>query len=241
MKKVILLFFVTLLLSGCNRTRQEQGQEDDDVTIDLPQLKAQGEITAVTLYSSTSYFQYKMQPMGYEYELIKDFARSEGLKLNIKVAESPTKLIEMLEAGEADVVAYPIQISNRLKDKLIYCGQEEQDCQVLIQRANKGDKIITDVTELLGKDVYVKPGTKYFERLKNLDVELGGGIRIHEADADTGNDRGPDRHGLARRNPLHRKRREYSSPEQNLFLEPERFSEDQFYATFLMGRTQKQS
>mgnify|MGYP000002425375 FL=1 len=185
MKKVILLFFVTLLLSGCNRARQEQGQEDDNVTIDLPQLKAQGEITAVTLYSSTSYFQYKMQPMGYEYELIKDFARSEGLKLNIKVAESPTKLIEMLEAGEADVVAYPVQISNRMKEKLIYCGREEQDCQVLVQRANKGDKVITDVTELLGKDVYAKPGTKYFERLKNLDVELGGGIRIHEVDADT--------------------------------------------------------
>ena len=109
MNKIILLFSLALLLSGCNRARQEQGQEDDDVTIDLPQLKAQGEITAVTLYSSTSYFQYKMQPMGYEYELIKDFARSEGLKLNIKVAESPAKLIEMLEAGEADVVAYPIQ------------------------------------------------------------------------------------------------------------------------------------
>ena len=137
------MFFVTLLLSGCNRARQEQGQEDDDVTMDLPQLKAQGEITAVTLYSSTSYFQYKMQPMGYEYELIKDFARSEGLKLNIKAAESPTKLIEMLEAGEADVVAYPIQISNRMKEKLIYCGREEQDCQVLIQQANKGDKVIT--------------------------------------------------------------------------------------------------
>lgn len=151
MNKIILLFSLALLLSGCNRARQEQGREDDDVTIDLPQLKAQGEITAVTLYSSTSYFQYKMQPMGYEYELIKDFARSEGLKLNIKVAESPAKLIEMLEAGEADVVAYPIQISNRMKEKLIYCGREEQDCQMLIQRANKGDKVITDVTELLGK------------------------------------------------------------------------------------------
>lgn len=138
MNKIILLFSLALLLSGCNRARQEQGREDDDVTIDLPQLKAQGEITAVTLYSSTSYFQYKMQPMGYEYELIKDFARSEGLKLNIKVAESPAKLIEMLEAGEADVVAYPIQISNRMKEKLIYCGREEQDCQMLIQRANKG-------------------------------------------------------------------------------------------------------
>ena len=75
--------------------------------MDLPQLKAQGEITAVTLYSSTSYFQYKMEPMGYEYDLIKDFARSEGLKLNIKVAENATRLIEMLEAGEADVIAIP--------------------------------------------------------------------------------------------------------------------------------------
>ena len=171
MNKVVLLFFATLLLSGCNRARQQEKQEDN-VTIDLPQLKAQGEITAVTLYSSTSYFQYKMQPMGYEYELIKDFARSEGLKLNMKVAESPARLIEMLEAGEADVVAYPIQISNQLKDQVIYCGREEQDSQVLIQRANKGDKVITDVTELLGKEVYVKPGTRYYERLKNLDEEL---------------------------------------------------------------------
>ena len=48
MNKIILLFSFALLLSGCNRARQEQGQEDDDVTIDLPQLKAQGEITAVT-------------------------------------------------------------------------------------------------------------------------------------------------------------------------------------------------
>ena len=41
MNKIILLFSLALLLSGCNRARQEQGQEDDDVTIDLPQLKAQ--------------------------------------------------------------------------------------------------------------------------------------------------------------------------------------------------------
>ena len=40
MNKIILLFSLALLLSGCNRTRQEQGQDDDDVTIDLPQLKA---------------------------------------------------------------------------------------------------------------------------------------------------------------------------------------------------------
>ena len=41
-----------------------------------------------------------------------------------------------------------------------------------------------DVTELIGKDVYVKPG-KYYERLVNLDRELGGGIHIHKVSNDS--------------------------------------------------------
>ena len=69
-RKIVSLLCITLLLSSCSGKKQEQ-KEDDFVSMDLPQLKAQGEITAVTLYSSTSYFQYKMEPMGYEYDLIK--------------------------------------------------------------------------------------------------------------------------------------------------------------------------
>lgn len=185
-KHIFLLLFPLLLSGSCNTTSKQVEQEEEDIVVtDLPQLKAQGGITAVTLYSSTSYFQYKMQPMGYEYDLIKDFARSQGLKLNIKVAENATRLVEMLEAGDADVVAFPIPLNNKLKEKVIYCGREEQDSQVLIQRSNKGDTLLTDVTQLLGKDIYVKPGTKYYERLKNLDVELGGGIHIHEMPQDT--------------------------------------------------------
>lgn len=187
-KYVPLLLFV-LLFYACHSQKQEEEEEKDvSTSIDLPdlsQLKAVGEITVVTLYSSTSYFQYKMQPMGYEYDLIKNFANSQGLKLNIKVAENANRLVEMLEAGEADVVAYPIPVSNQLKQEVIYCGREELTSQVLVQRANKGDTILTDVTELIGKDVYVKPKTKYAERLQNLDVELGGGIRILDIGKDT--------------------------------------------------------
>lgn len=184
-RKIVSLLYIALLLSSCSGNKQQEQKEDDLVSMDLPQLKAAGEITAVTLYSSTSYFQYKMEPMGYEYDLIKDFARSEGLKLNIKVAENATRLIEMLEAGEADVVAYPILVNNKLKENYLYCGREEQTSQVLVQRANKGDTILTDVTQLIGKDIYVKPATKYYQRLKNLDEELGGGIHIKDIEKDT--------------------------------------------------------
>ena len=184
-RKIVSLLCIALLLNSCSGTKQQEQKEDDFVYTDLPQLKAAGEITAVTLYSSTSYFQYKMEPMGYEYDLIKDFARSEGLKLNIKVAENATRLIEMLEAGEADVVAYPILVNNKLKEDYLYCGRESQTSQVLVQRANKGDTILKDVTQLIGKDVYVKPATKYYQRLKNLNEELGGGIHIKDIEKDT--------------------------------------------------------
>lgn len=173
------LFFLFCILFLC-RCHSPGGAKEEEVrdTADLPQLEAAGEITAVTLYGSTSYFQYKMQPMGYEYDLVKDFAQSLGLKLHIKVAKNNAEMIDMLEAGQADIVAYPVVYTNQLRQHVIYCGQENISSQVLVQRANKGDTLLTDVTQLIGKEVVVKPGSKYAERLKNLDVELGGGIRI---------------------------------------------------------------
>ncbi|WP_080904126.1 transglycosylase SLT domain-containing protein [Parabacteroides sp. Marseille-P3160] len=172
------LLFPLLLFLGCTPQKQQE-------QVDLPQIKSKGEITAVTLYSSTSYFQYKAEPMGYEYDLIRDFAESQGLKLNIKVAENSIRLVEMLQNGEADVVAYPIQIENKLKEKALYCGLERQSTQVIVQRADRGDTILTDVTQLIGKEIYVKGHTKQYDRLLNLNVELGGGLLIKDIEKDT--------------------------------------------------------
>lgn len=53
-----------------------------------------------------------------------------------------------------------------------------------MQRNGGRTKPLKDVTELIRKDVYVKPG-KYYERLVNLDEELGGGIHIHKVTNDS--------------------------------------------------------
>lgn len=175
----LLLFFLTGCLSREKKTVETPSPRD------LPQLMEEGEITAVTLYSSTAYFQYKMDEMGYEYDLIKDFARSQGLKLKIKVAENSSRLIEMLQAGEADVVAYPLLVTHALKEEVLFCGRETQSMQVLVQRANRGDTVLKDVTELIGKEVHVQKETRYARRLENLNEELGGGIHIHYIEKDT--------------------------------------------------------
>lgn len=180
MKTIISLsgILCVVLFFSCNEKKRED-------VVDFEQIRQSGELTIITLSSSYSYFIYKDEPMGYDYDLAKDFADYYGLKLNVKVAENPTRLIEMLRNGDGDLVAYPINVQNELKDSIIYCGPEQISHQVLVQRANRGDTLITDVSELIGKEVYVKNGTKYHQRLQNLDKELGYGIIIKDIAKDT--------------------------------------------------------
>jgi len=142
-------------------------------------------LTAVTVTSSTSYFIYRMQQMGYEYDLIADFADSLGVNLNLKIAENINRLEEMLAAGEADVVAYPVQMDNKMKQKYLFCGIEQQNHLVIVQSANKGDTIVRDVTGLIGKEVWTMRETRHHERLETLNAELGGGIIIRYIERDT--------------------------------------------------------
>lgn len=183
MKTQIFLFCLLCnLFSACTTSPKK---EKEELVTDLQMIQEKGELTAVTLNASTSYFIYKMQQMGYEYELIEDFAESLGLDLNIKIAENITRLEEMLQNGEADIVAYPMQMDNTMKNKFLFCGIEQQNHLVIVQRAEKGDTIIKDVTQLIGKEVWVKDNSRHHERLVNLNTELGGGIIIKNIERDT--------------------------------------------------------
>jgi len=152
---------------------------------DFDEMKTVGELTIITLSSSTSYFIYKDEPMGYDYDLAKDFCDFHGLKLNVKVAENSTKLLQMLANGEGDLIASTISVRNELKDSIIYCGLEQITHQVLVQRTGKRDSLVRDVTQLIDKEIYVKHNTKYHQRILNLNAELGGGIIIKDVEKDT--------------------------------------------------------
>ena len=179
---IIPLFLVLFCCAfGC---RNKQHSTTDESARDLPQIKDSGELVVLTLYSSTSYFIYRGQEMGFQYELSEQFAKSLGLKLRIEVAKSVDEMIQKLLAGEGDMIAYNLPITKEWKDSLLYCGEDVITHQVIVQQGRGKQKPLKDVTELVGKDIYVKPG-KYYDRLVNLNSELGGGIRIHEVTNDS--------------------------------------------------------
>lgn len=176
-----LLSSVLLLLSLFSCFSGSKSDEDKTHT-DLDEIIERGEIVVLTINSSTSYFSYREEPMGFQYELAKQFAESLGVELKMKVVNSEMELVRELLEGNGDLIAYNLAVTNKRKDSLIYCGEENISHQVLVQR--KGKNAVKDVTQLVGKDIYVMPG-KYRQRMMNLDEELGGGLNIHVVNPDS--------------------------------------------------------
>ena len=153
------------------------GKSDAQVEHRLPDTLSVG-----TLYSPTGFFILKGDTMGYDYYRICDFARSRGIALRFKVARSMPALLEMLKKRDVDVLACEIPVTAEYKSRVLHCGAVNETYQVLVQHSGKN--MIYDVTQLIGREVYVEKGSKYESRLRNLDNEVGGGITIHTVEGE---------------------------------------------------------
>lgn len=139
-------------------------------------------LRAVTLYGPTSYFSYRDEAMGADYEMLSRFAGDHKMALELMVASGVPEMLEMLRKGEVDMIAYEVPRIAEYRKDVAFCGKNRVTHQVLVQP--KGDSI-TDVTSLIGKTLYVEKDSKYQYRLMNLNDELGGGIGIEAVTTDT--------------------------------------------------------
>ena len=98
MKQISILIVACICMLACRQQSQQQ-TATDPLHYDLPQMKDSGTLVALTLNSSISYFDYRGEPMGFQYELAKQFAESLGLKLKIKTARNTQELASMLLHG----------------------------------------------------------------------------------------------------------------------------------------------
>lgn len=168
------LFFIFFFaLEGCKTNVDPLHNHGND----LDTLKV------VTLYGPTSYFDYRGEPLGIDYENVRKFAEEEGMVLEISTVKNIQDLIAKLNTGEAHLAAYPVPSISEYKSEVIHCGPVEISNQVLVQRNDRNK--ISDVTDLVGKDIYVEKDSKYYFRLVNLNEELGGGINIIPFENDT--------------------------------------------------------
>ncbi len=170
-----------LLAAGCGSPSSREDPDETVVECSLPDTLRVG-----TLYSPTSFFIYRGDSLGIDYDMARSLADSLGRPMTVTVARSMPQLLAMLDSGSIDLAATQVPITSETAGRILPVGQETLTNQILIQRVEPGGSAeITDVTMLPGRDIYVLEGTKYEQRLRNLDRELGGGIRIHTLNPDS--------------------------------------------------------
>lgn len=192
------IFFVaSFMLFACHRSGNEStGPKETEepvvqaVEFDLDKIKERGSLIAIVDNSSTGYFLYKGQPMGYEYDLLALFAEKIGVTLEIKSTTSIDQAFDMLNAGDGDVIAYSLTVTKARKKIVAFTDNHYTTRQVLVQRKPKGwrkmtkdqlDKaLIRNQVDLIGEEVHVRKSSSYEERLHNLSQEIGGDVIIIE-------------------------------------------------------------
>ena len=160
-----ILLIIILFSHGCSKSIT--------TGYDFPAIVESDTLSVLTFNTSTSYFIYRDQPMGYHYDMISQFCRQHSLVPNITVAENWGAIMRMLKDGVGDVIVYNMPVTNQLRDSIVYCGLQQISHQVLVQRVQHTDSMITDVTELIGKKITVVEGSKHHDRIINLNNELG--------------------------------------------------------------------
>lgn len=187
-RKRLLFIFLILVAQSCNQRPALNFAPDPEVEIDLDEIVQRGYINALVDNNSISYFIYKGQPMGYEYELLTLLAEELNVALKITVTSGVDRALDQLNKGEGDILAFPLTVTKERTQYVSFTNPHFHTYQVLVQRKprnwrNMGidhinDSLIRSPVELVGKEVYVLPGTSYELRLKNLSEEIGGDILI---------------------------------------------------------------
>ncbi|MEO5601133.1 MAG: transporter substrate-binding domain-containing protein [Cyclobacteriaceae bacterium] len=159
-----------------------------EVNFDLNEIVKRGYINALVDNNSVSYFIYKGQPMGYEYELLNLFAKHLNVDLKIKVTSGIDRAMDQLNKGEGDLIAFPLSITKDRKQYVAFSKPHFNSYQVLVQRKPANwrqmtldkinDSLIRNPVELIGKEVYVLAGSSFETRLQHLSEEIGGDVVI---------------------------------------------------------------
>ncbi len=83
--------------------------------IDLAQIKKKGVLTMLTENTSTSYYIYRENELGFEYELLKRFSKHIGVELRVKVVSDARKFHSFLNDGEGDIIACNYSVTRNRK------------------------------------------------------------------------------------------------------------------------------
>lgn len=138
---------------------------------DLPALKSKRKVLRVlTRNSPATYFIWRGQLMGFEYDLIEDFAKQHDLRIEMIVPPNWGDLIPWLKQGRGDVIAASMTIlPERQKQGVAFSQPYNYVSEMLVAR--KKDKVAS-LDDLTARTIVASPSSSYWQTLTRLRKQI---------------------------------------------------------------------
>ena len=179
----------------------------DPISRDLAQIRERGALVVLAPYNSTTYFIYQGEPLGYEYELLRAFAKDLGVPLKMVVVADPKSIFPLLNSGDGDIAAgrlippkqpdvqSHVAFTNalyRTEPALVQQGQAPSEAGEGTEKAlapgppqplpevDIQARLVTNPAQLAGRTVTLPQESGYRRTLIELSDEISGDIHIVE-------------------------------------------------------------
>lgn len=161
------------------------------VNKDYDEIVQRGKLVLLTENSSISYYLYRAQPLGFDYEMVHAFAKAHNLELEVVLLEDMNDMFDLLLSGKGDVIACNLTVTDERKKFLHFTHPVTESRQVLIQRKPDGwrqmrkheleDSLIRKLEDLNGKEIYVHQYSSFYSNLQRIQDSLNIDMDVIEA------------------------------------------------------------
>lgn len=160
------------LVSEINRYLQlELGAEDHGkrFTGDFDQIRKRRVLRVLMRNNAASYFLYRGELMGFEYELAREFADYHGLRLEVVVPPSYRELTTWLLEGKADIALGFLEVDEKQRRLgVAYSRPYHYAQQHIVVHQDDPAQSLADLDH---RTIFVRHHSHYWERLSRLQQE----------------------------------------------------------------------
>ena len=152
---------------------------------DLSEIRRQGVLRIVTRNNAATFFLWRGEQVGFEYELLREFAERQDLHVEVVIAPQHASLFDMLERGAADIAAAALPADRPPRSPgVVMTRPFNYVYDYLVARYH--DDTILGIEDLTGRSVTVRPSSAHWRTLERLrDSGLKFDIDAAPEDAET--------------------------------------------------------
>lgn len=156
--KLITSVSVILILASCTNGTNR-----------LEKIKAKGELVVLTRNAATTYYESREGYLGVEYEMVKAFADSLGVKARFVTKEDVSDLFSNIKSGNADLAAAGLTHTVEREEHFSFGPTYQTVTQQLVCR--RGGKKPKKVADLAGLNIKVPLNSSYVTQLKKIKIK----------------------------------------------------------------------